>query len=147
MTQERRGFFWDVIAGRAPLPPVLGLLGWKVLEVEPGRVRAGFQGQGQFFNPVGLVQGGILAAMLDGVMGAAAVSTLTAEENITTLEMKVSFMRPCQAGPLMAEGRVVHRGRSVIFTEGSLTAEDGSLVATATATARLVPLGAGGRQG
>jgi uncharacterized protein (TIGR00369 family) len=130
--------FWDVIAGRAPLPPVLGLLGWNGAQAEPGHVRAGFQGQETFYNPVGLVQGGILAAMLDGVMGAAAVSLLAADESITTLEMKINYMRSVQAVPLVGDGRVVHQGGSVIFMEGSLTAEDGSLVATATATGRVI---------
>ena len=87
MAEVPKGMFWDVIAGRAPLPPVLGLLGWNVVDAEPGHVRAGFQGKEEFYNPVGLVQGGILAAMLDGVMGAAAVSLLAPDESITTLEM------------------------------------------------------------
>lgn len=147
MAEAREGRFWDVIEGRAPLPPVLGLLGWKVIEVEPGHARAGFEGQEQFYNHAGLIHGGILAAMLDGVMGAAAVSMLAPDENITTLEMKVSFMRPCPPGPLIGEGRVVHKGRSVIFTDGFLTAEDGALLATATATARLVASVAGGPEG
>jgi len=48
--------------------------------------------------------------------------------------------------PLTGEGRVVHRGGSVLFMEGALTAEDGSLVATATATGRVLrpPSGAAG---
>jgi uncharacterized protein (TIGR00369 family) len=147
VAQAREGRFWDVIEGRAPLPPVLSLLGWKVIGVEPGHAKAGFEGQEQFYNHTGLIHGGILASMLDGVMGAAAVSMLGPDENITTLEMKVSFMRPCRAGPLVGEGRVTHKGRSVIFTEGSLTAEDGSLLATATATARLVTSVAGSPEG
>jgi uncharacterized protein (TIGR00369 family) len=53
--------------------------------------------------------------------------------------MKVSFIQPAKAGKLIGEGHVVHRGKSVVFLEGSLSTEDGSLVATATATARLVP--------
>jgi uncharacterized protein (TIGR00369 family) len=138
MAEAPKGMFWDVIAGRAPLPPVLGLLGWNGAQAEPGHVRAGFQGQETFYNPVGLVQGGILAAMLDGVMGAAAVSLLAADESITTLEMKTNYMRSVQAVPLVGDGRVVHQGGSVIFMEGSLTAEDGSLVATATATGRVI---------
>ena len=116
------GHILDVIAGRAPLPRVLGLLGWNAVQAEPGHVRAGFQGKEEFYNPVGLVQGGILGAMLDGVMGAAAVSLLGPDESITTLEMKVSCMRSVRAVPLVGEGRVVHRGGSVIFMEGSLTA-------------------------
>jgi uncharacterized protein (TIGR00369 family) len=138
MAEAPKNMFWDVIAGRAPLPPVLGLLGWNAAHAEPGHVRAGFQGQETIYNPVGLVQGGILAAMLDGVMGAAAVSLLAPGETITTLEMKTSYMRSVQAVPLVGDGRVVHRGGSVIFMEGSITTENGSLVATATATGRVI---------
>ena len=138
MTGAREGDLWKVIAGEMPLPAVLGLLGWTVIDAEQGRVRARFVGRKEFYNPGGFVQGGILAAMLDGVMGAAAVSLLGAGEQITTLEMKVSYMQSVRDVPLMGEGRVVHRGGSVLFMEGTLTTEDGSLVATATATGRVV---------
>jgi uncharacterized protein (TIGR00369 family) len=138
MAEAPKNMFWDVIAGRAPLPAVLGLLGWNAAQAEPGHVRAAFQGQETFYNPVGLVQGGILGAMLDGVMGAAAVSLLAPDESITTLEMKTNYMRSVKAVPLVGDGRVVHRGGSVVLMEGSITTEDGSLVATATATGRVI---------
>jgi uncharacterized protein (TIGR00369 family) len=137
MTNAREGILWDVIAGRRPLPAVLGLLGWQVLEAEPGRIRVTFQGKPDFYNPVGFVQGGILTAMLDGVMGAAAVSLLDPGESITTLDMNASFMQSVRDVKLVAEGRVAHRGGSTVFMDGTLTLEDGSLVATATATGRV----------
>jgi uncharacterized protein (TIGR00369 family) len=137
MEQSRESILWDIIAGKRPLPAVLSLLGWQVLEAEPGRLRVTFQGKPDFYNPVGFVQGGILTAMLDGVMGAAAVSLLGPDESITTLDMHTSYMRPVRDVKLIAEGRVVHRGGSTVFTDGTLTIEDGSLVATATATGRV----------
>jgi uncharacterized protein (TIGR00369 family) len=137
MTHAREGILWDVIAGRRPLPAVLGLLGWQVLEAEPGRIRVTFQGKPDFYNPVGFVQGGILTAMLDDVMGAAAVSLLGPDESITTLDMNASFMQSVRDVKLVAEGRVAHRGGSTVFMDGTLTLEDGSLVATATATGRV----------
>ena len=137
MVQAREGIFWDIIAGRRPLPAVLGLLGWSVLEAEPGRIRVTFQGKPDFYNPVGFVQGGILIAMLDGVMGAAAVSQLGPGESITTLDIRTSFMQPVRDVKLVAEGRVVQKGGGTVFMDGTLTLEDGSLVATATATGRV----------
>jgi uncharacterized protein (TIGR00369 family) len=104
MTGAQKGDLWKVIAGEMPLPPVLGLLGWAVIDAEQGRVRARFVGRKEFYNPGGFVQGGILAAMLDGVMGAAAVSLLGAGEQITTLEMKVSYMQSVRDVPLIGEG-------------------------------------------
>jgi len=147
MTNARESDLWKVIAGEMPLPAVFGLLGWTVIGAEQGRVRARFVGRKEFYNPGGFVQGGILAAMLDGVMGAAAVSLLKAGEGITTLEMKVRYMQSVKDVPVIGEGRVAHRGGSVIFMEGALTTEDGSLVATATATGRVLRLPSGAAGG
>jgi acyl-coenzyme A thioesterase PaaI-like protein len=55
----------------------------------------------------------------------------------------VSFLQPATAVKLIAEGRVIHKGRSIVFTEGTLTTEGGAIVAMATATARIVPLRGG----
>ena len=140
MTEARESILWDYVTGRRALPAVLDLLGWRFLNAEPGRVSASCLGKPEFYNPGGFVQGGILAAMLDGVMGAAAVSLLEEGETVTTLDMSLSFMRSVRDVKLVAEGRVVQRGGSVVFMDGTLTLEDGSLVATATATGRIVRL-------
>jgi uncharacterized protein (TIGR00369 family) len=138
MSEAREGMIWDAVAGKLPPPPCVVLLGTKFIEVEPGSARMEFQAREEFYNPLGTVQGGFLAAMLDDTMGPAAASTLGPGEFATTLEMKVSFLRPARAGRLIGEGRVVHKGRSIVFVEGSLRGEDGSLVATATATWRIM---------
>ena len=140
MSEPREGFIWDIVAGRRARPPCAVLLDATFVDVEQGRVRTRFRAREEFYNPAGFVQGGFLAAMLDDTLGPAAVSTVGPQEFATTVEMKISFLRPVKAGELIGEGRVVHRGRSIISVEGSLSTEDGSLVATATATARLVPL-------
>ena len=139
MSEAREGPFWDMVAGRVALRGTAALLGWKPLEVESGRSRVEFQAKEEFYNPAGVVQGGFLAAMLDDTMGPAAASTVGPLEHVTTVEMKISFIRPAQAGKLIGDGRVVHKGRSIIFAEASLSTEDGSLVATATGTWRVVP--------
>jgi uncharacterized protein (TIGR00369 family) len=136
----REGIFWEIIAGKRPLPAVLTLLGWQALEAEPGRIRVTFQGKPDFYNPVGFVQGGILTAMLDGVMGSAAVSLMGDDETIATLDMNTSYMQSVRDVKLVAEGRVVHRSGATVFMEGNLVLEDGSLVATATATGRIIRL-------
>ncbi len=55
-----------------------------------------------------------------------------------TLELKVSFLRPAAPGRLVCTGRVVHRGGSIAFLAGELRNESGDLLATATATARII---------
>jgi len=52
----------------------------------------------------------------------------------------VSFLRPARPGRFVGTGRILHRGGTIAFLEGSLADADGELVATATATARVVRL-------
>ena len=124
--------------GMVETPPAAALLGWEALTLEPGHVRVRYTARPEFGNPQGAIQGGFLAALLDDAMGPALFTTLAAEDFAPTIEMKVSFLRPARPGPLLAEGRVVHQTRSPAFLEGTLATEDGDLVATATATARII---------
>src|SRR3990170_2978766 len=138
MNDVHEGRFWDRVAGKLPPPPGSALLGWQPIEAADGRFKASFQADERFLNPVDLIHGGFLAAMLDDVMSPAGQALLGPEEHLATLEMKVSYLRAARAGQLVGEGRVVRKGRSAVFMEGSLSAEDGSLVATATETALIV---------
>lgn len=131
-----------VADGLVETPPAASLLGWKALNLEPGNTA-----KPEFANPQGAIQGGFLAAMLDDAMGPALFTTLAADQFAPTIEMKVNFLRPARPGPLIAEGRVVHRTRSLAFLEGTLATEDGDLIATATATARIQPRANGGGSG
>jgi uncharacterized protein (TIGR00369 family) len=118
-------------------PPAATMLGWKALELEPGHVRVRYTARPEFGNPKGAIQGGFLAAMLDDAMGPALFSLLAADQFAPTIEMNVNFLRLARPGPIIAEGRVVHRTRSLAFLEGTLATEDGELIATGTATARI----------
>ena len=134
--------FMELVGNHAPAwPNYVDLLGMRPLLVEPGHVRIEFRATEQFLNPAGIVQGGFLTAMLDDTMGPAAIAQLGPGYFTPTLELKVSFLRPARPGRLVCDGRVVHMGKSVAFLEGSLADDEGSVIATATATARVVKLG------
>ncbi len=133
------------MASRAAEAPSGRLLGMQAFEAEPGYSRVEFQAREEFYNPAGVVQGGFLATMLDFTMGAAAKSAVGQSNMARTIEMKISYVQPAKAGKLIGEGRVVHSGRSIAFAEGTLSTEDGTLVATATSTWRIVPRPSGAR--
>jgi uncharacterized protein (TIGR00369 family) len=128
----------DAALGNEPMPPCGELLGWQALELEPGRVRVRYTARQAFCNPQGTIQGGFVAAMLDDAMGPALYTLLDETQFAPTLEMKVSYLRPSLPGALIAEGRVTHRTRGIAFIEGTLEDENGNIVATATATARVM---------
>ncbi len=140
-TGEGYASFMELVGNHVPRPPnYVDLLGIRPLHAEPGHVRFEFQATEQFLNPAGVVQGGFITAMLDETMGPAALSMLGPGHMIPTLELKVSFLRPVSPGRLVCDGRVVHMGKSVGFLEASLANDEGNVVATATATARVVKL-------
>lgn len=84
------------------------------------------------------LQGGIVAGMLDSVMAQCVILCSGFTLSPPTLELKVSFLEPARPGVFRALGTVEHGGRSVAFARGELRDARGVLVATATATARLV---------
>lgn len=134
---QHTGFFWDVLEGRTSSPPAAQVLGGNPQEIDPeqGTLKVAFEAKPEFLNPFGIIHGGFLAAMLDDTLGAALAATLGAGKFAPTIELKVSFVRAAYVGPLVAEGRVVHRGKSVAFLEGELRTTEGQLLATASATA------------
>ncbi len=140
MAKDRKGPFWDVMEGRAPAPPAAELLGFELLDVDPeaGTIHVQFTARAAFTNPIGNIQGGMLAAMLDDTLGPALVATLGADEFAPTIELQVHFIRPAKPGRLFGRGRVVSRGGSIAFLAGELSDDDGELIATATATARVI---------
>jgi uncharacterized protein (TIGR00369 family) len=136
----RTGPFWDAIAGKVPPPPAAETLGWAIEAVDPveGTVRVSFEGRPTFCNPMGNIQGGFLAAMLDDTLGPALIATLPPGHFAPTLELKINFLRPALPGRLVGTGRVVHRGGTIAFLAGELNDSAGNVLATATATARIV---------
>lgn len=87
----------------------------------------------------GGVQGGLVAGYLDDVMGYAYVASTGGEQAPLNLEISMSLIRLIPEGPLIGKGRVVKAGRRVVFLEGELLAEDGTLYARATSTALPTP--------
>jgi len=138
--------FWAAARGDVQPPPSAALLGWRVLEAEPdsGHVRVRFEAKREFTNPMGQIQGGFLAAMLDNTFGPGLATTFSPTQFAPTVELKVSFICPAEPGVLFGTGNVVHRGNSIAYLQGELTNEQGGLIATATATGRLIEVKAGG---
>lgn len=136
----------EMVAGRLPGPPIMQTLDFWLTEIENGR--AIFEGTPQMmhYNPLGTVHGGYAATLLDSCMGCAVHSTLPKGMSYTTLEFKVSLTRAITAetGPVRAEGTIITSGKRVATAEGKLTDGKGRLLAHATTTCLVFPIGNGG---
>ena len=82
------------------------------------------------------MHGGLAATMLDSCMGLAIQSTLDKGGGSTTLEFKISFVRPImpETGPIGAEGTVLNRGRRIGIADGRVTDSKGRLLVHGTTT-------------
>lgn len=119
-----------------PLNTIAQTLGYDVIEAAHGRVVIVARPNDTLLNPAGTVHGGFAATLLDSCMGLAIQSTLEKGIGQTTLEFKISLVRPIMAetGDIRAEGVMLSRGRSVGTAEGRVTDRNGRLLAHGTTT-------------
>ncbi len=129
-------FFEAIAAGRLPPPECAKTLGLDIIayDLDAHTVELSFDGKPEFANPIGIVQGGFLSAMLDDTMGLASATAMHVGEFAPTLGLNVQFHRPAKIGKLMGKGRITMRGREIFHLAAELF-QDGKLVASATATA------------
>ena len=87
-------------------------------------------------NSAGQLQGGMLAAFADAVLGASSAAHLPEDEYPSLADLNIVILRPAPAGArLTGRGRALKAGRRVLFTEVEITNDDGALVAKASGTA------------
>ena len=129
-------FFEAIAAGRLPPPECAKTLGLDIIayDLDAHTVELSFDGKPEFANPIGIVQGGFLSAMLDDTMGLASATAMSVGEFAPTLGLNVQFHRPAKIGKLTGKGRITMRGREIFHLAAELF-QDGKLVASATATA------------
>jgi uncharacterized protein (TIGR00369 family) len=129
-------FVQGLVDGTLPLNTIARTLGYDITEAGSGRVVVTAEPTDMHLNPAGTVHGGLAATMLDSCMGLAIQSTLEKGIGSTTLEFKISFVRPItpETGPIKAEGKMISRGRRVGTAEGCITDELGRLLVHGTTT-------------
>ncbi len=129
-------FVQGLVDGTLPLSTVAQTLGYDVTEAVSGRVVVTAEPSGIHLNPAGTVHGGLAATLLDSCMGLAIQSTLEKGVSQTTLEFKISLLRPItpETGMIKAEGIVLNRGRRSGTAEGRITDGNGRLLAHGTTT-------------
>ncbi|MNF49105.1 thioesterase [compost metagenome] len=135
-------FFDRIGSGELPSPPFGHLLDFIPLEWVPGSFV--FQGtpDARHYNPLGSVHGGYAASLLDSCMGCAIHTLLKRGQGYTTTDLRISYIRALndKVGPIRAEGRVVHLGRTTALAEGRLYDVDERLYAVASTTCLILQM-------
>mgnify|MGYP000479860801 CR=1 FL=1 len=110
----------------------------KQADAKEGIIEASFEAQECFYNYIGNVQGGILTAMLDDLMGHAANITLTDTQFAPTGNMNISFLKSTQQGTLTGRGEILKREGNIFHLAAKLYNAENELICSATSKAKVV---------
>jgi 1,4-dihydroxy-2-naphthoyl-CoA hydrolase len=110
--------------------PFVALLGIELLDAEPDEVRGRLAWAPERCTAGGLMHGGAVMALADTCGGVCAFLNLPDGAHATaTIESKTNFLRAVRDGAITAVTHPIHRGRTMIVVETSVTRDDGSLAA------------------
>jgi uncharacterized protein (TIGR00369 family) len=134
LVASMRDWAEKMVRGEVAPPAVARLIGFVPKTIEPGLAVFELDADERHANPMGTLHGGILCDLADAAMGMAFAATLADGESFTTLELKISYLKPIWKAKLTATARVVKRGRTVGLVEADVTDEAGELVARVSST-------------
>jgi uncharacterized protein (TIGR00369 family) len=122
------------------LIPFVDNLGFTLEKFDNGHSELHFSPRSEHLNSFDITHGGAVMTLLDVVMATAARS-VEQDMGVVTIEMKTSFMRPAKANNgehLVAKGWLLHRTKTMAFTDGKVYDATGQLCAHATGTFKYV---------
>lgn len=101
------------------LPPIHHHLGGHDLnwDSELNILKVQYQAIELFCNPRGHIEGGMICAMLDDVMGLLANHYNVSQKPASTINLSMSFFRPCHVGAVQCHARFIKDGRSILHIE------------------------------
>ncbi len=123
-----------MIESDKPIMPYATLLGFNVKSVDFGRAVIEIEIREHHLNTFGTLHGGVLCSIADTAMGVAFSTLLEEGESLTTLELKVNFLKPMWKGRVLALGKVVRKGRTTGLVECDVLDERETLIARVSST-------------
>jgi uncharacterized protein (TIGR00369 family) len=121
-------------------PKFIGMLGGKLIDFDTDKTACTFEFDisKDFCHSIDVVQGGFVTAMLDAAMSHAVFICNQEIQNVSSLEIKTSYLAATRAGKLRVEGWVIKQSYKTAFMESRLYNQDNELTATASSVAKLI---------
>ena len=118
--------------------PFLQLLQVSTDALGHGTAKLSLPVEAQLTNSLGTAHGGVIMSLLDVALCTAARTLHPNSQGVITINLATSFIGAGNGERLFAEARVLKDGRSMSFVEGEAKNADGSLVAKAVGTVRVL---------
>lgn len=121
-------------------PKLIGMLGGQLVNFDSDKKACTFEFNisKDFCHSIDVVQGGFVTAMLDATMSHAVIICDQDIMNVSSLEIKTSFLEATRAGKLRVEGWVIKQSYKTAFMEGRIYNQNNELTATASSVAKLL---------
>lgn len=123
-----------LVGSAQPLMPIADVLGMRLVSAAIGQATLAYDTDQKHANAMGTLHGGVLCSLADTAMGVAFYTVLDEDESLTTLELKINYLKPVWKGTLTASARVVKRGKTTGLVECDILDANNSLVARASST-------------
>ena len=114
--------------------PFWSLLGMEIIGIKKGWAKIRLPFTKKLANGIGVAHGGAIFSPADSAVGMALIGLTDRDENISTLEMKINYLKPLAEGEIIAEARIVHKGTMTAIGDVEVRDGNGNLIAKGLAT-------------
>ncbi len=128
----------EAASGHRDITGLGGFLGITTLDVGPGRMRCGLDVRPDLLNPFGMMHGGVVAALVDHILGAVCYPVIPKGTWSATTEFKVNLVAPVREGTVEAVAEILSMSKRTAVVRIDVTNGD-RLVALAQGTVTLQP--------
>ena len=118
--------------------PFWSLLGMEIVGIKKGWAKIRLPFTKKLTNGIGVAHGGAIFSPADSAVGMALIGLTARDESISTLEMKINYLKPLSGGEIIAEAEMVHRGTMTAIGDVEVRDGDGNLIAKGLATYAIV---------
>jgi uncharacterized protein (TIGR00369 family) len=105
---------------------MMRLIGAEIVALAPGRCTIAAPIRPETSPQHGFAHAGLAWTIGDSAAGYSALSLRGAGEEVLTVEMKINLIAPARGTRLVAEGRVIRTGRTLVTVATEVHAEDGA---------------------
>jgi uncharacterized protein (TIGR00369 family) len=114
--------------------PYFNLISMKIETLDMGNSILEVDVQKKHLQPYGIVHGGVYASLIDAAAFWAAYSTVEGSSGMTTVEMKLNYLRPAASGRFIARGKSIKTGKTICLSEATVFDDKERMLAHGTAT-------------
>lgn len=130
----KRERWFDAIRSRYAESPTHRLFGFSLTEVELRTVTITIEATPETRNLYGGLHGGVVNTVIDSALLQSVRTEVGPDDHLTTVELKVNFLRPATGNVFACSGHALRVGGSVGVAEAKLRSKDGDLLAAGLGT-------------